>query len=351
MRIQTRAVNFLFPLLFCLPSLICRAQTSVADEKDWVKASNAYTKLLIDIDEKYSPEFGSDEGHAFYDTLVAVPTLENTLKRRKEIGAAISVLKAAKARETSLMIRQDLDILIRQAELESRKENYSLQKEVSFINPTRIVFGSLQTLLDDQTPVERRAASVIRLRKYAGMEPGYAPITSVLQERTAGQIRKTGMIYPSRQFMEVELSRNASIRAGIEGLFKKYSITGWEPSYTTIKKQLEEYDAWVREQLLPKGRSDFKLPAEKYRLALEDFGIDIPPAQIAKMAHVMFTDIQRQMKPIAAVIAKKYHLASSDYRDVIRFLKQKQLIPVYFLTCRGRHIQGQYKDPALAGII
>ena len=118
MRLQTRAVNFLFPLLFCLPSIICRAQTVAGNEKDWVKASNAYTKLLIDIDEKYSPEFGSDEGHAFYDTLVSVPTLENTLKRRKEMEAAVSVLKAAKARETSLMIRQDLDILIRQAELE-----------------------------------------------------------------------------------------------------------------------------------------------------------------------------------------------------------------------------------------
>lgn len=86
--------------------------------------------------------------------------------------------------------------------------------------------------------------------------------------------------------------------------------------------------------MLPNARTDFRLPLQEYKLALEGYGIDIPPAEIAEMAHTMFTDIQNQMKPIAEQVAKKYKLPSKDYRDVIKFLKKDQLIsdsimPVY----------------------
>ena len=44
------------------------------------------------------------------------------------------------------------------------------------------------------------------------------------------------------------------------------------------------------------------------------------------MAHQAFTEIQEEMKPIAAQIAKQRNLPSSDYRDVIRELKKQQLV-------------------------
>ena len=78
--------------------------------------------------------------------------------------------------------------------------------------------------------------------------------------------------------------------------------------------------------MLPKARADFRLPPEEYALNLEDYGIDIPPAQIAAMAHQMFGELQAEMKPIAEQIAKQRHLPSSDYRDVIRELKKQQLV-------------------------
>src|SRR5580698_3633645 len=44
------------------------------------------------------------------------------------------------------------------------------------------------------------------------------------------------------------------------------------------------------------------------------------------MAHQAFTEIQGEMKGIAAQIAKQRNLPSSDYRDVMRELKKKQLV-------------------------
>jgi hypothetical protein len=309
-----------------------------SDSKAWIAKSNTYTKILIDLDEKYSPEFGSSQGLAFYDTLISVPTLANDLAQRKEREQAVAQLKAAKLQETDLKIKQDLDILINQSELGFRNQDFSQNKEVSFLNPTATVFGGLQALLDDQTPAERRPAAVIRLVKYAGLQKGYAPTSAIYKDRTLKQLSKPGMIYPSKQAMEVELSRNASMVNGIEELFKKYNVTGYEKAYAAIKKQLEDYDVWVKATVLPKARTDFRLPAEEYKLALEGYGIDIPPADLAKIAHAAFTDIQNQMKPLAEQIAKKYNLPSADYREVIKYLKKNQIIGDSIMPLYKRHL-------------
>ena len=47
---------------------------------------------------------------------------------------------------------------------------------------------------------------------------------------------------------------------------------------------------------------------------------------MAAFAHKGFNEIQAEMKPIAAEIAKQRNLPSSDYRDVIRELKKQQLV-------------------------
>jgi uncharacterized protein (DUF885 family) len=333
--IKNKAIFALAIGAFALHPFDGKAQT---ENKDWITKSNTYTKIFIDLDEKYSPEFGSSQGLAFYDTLISVPTEANNLAQRKEKESAVAQLKAAKQKETDLKIKQDLDILINQAELGFRNQDFNLNKEVSFLNATSSVFQGIQTLLDDQTPAERRPAAVIRLTKYAGLQKGYEATTAIYKQLTLKQISKPGVIYPSKQAMEVELSRNASMLSGIEELFKKYNVTGYERAYAVIKKQLEDYDAWVKATILPKARTDFRLPAEEYKLALEGYGIDIPPAELAKIAHAAFANIQNQMKPLAEQIAKKYNLPSADYREVIKYLKKNQIIGDSIMPLYKRHL-------------
>jgi len=325
---KNTAIKLYVLLIFAnLPGILSAQNPKAPKEsKEWVTQSNSYTKLLIDIDEKYSPEFGSQQGLAFYDTLISIPTLANIQAERKDRLNAVTILKAGKGKEINLAVKQDLDILINNLELGFRLDDFNFSREVSFLNATNTVFDGIQTLLDDQMPAERRNAAVIRLRKYAGLEKGFQPIATILQERTVSQMNKPGMIYPSKQELEVILSHNADMVEGIQELCKKYKISGWEESYATIKKQLQEYDKWVIANLLPKARIDFRLPPEEYKLALESYGIDIPPAELAKMAHATFISIQDQMKSLAVQIAKKYKLPSNDYRSVMRFLKKAQII-------------------------
>ena len=189
-----------------------------------------------------------------------------------------------------------------------------------------MVFNGIRILLDEQTPNERRPAAIIRIREYAGLKEGYKPLTEILKQRLMEQMAKPGVIYPARTEMETELGRNASYLEGIAALFQKWKLTGWEEPYGKLKAQLTEYDAWTRATVLPKARRDFRLPPELYALRLEMYGIDIPPDQLAAMAHEAFTEIQTEMKPIAAQIAEEKHLPSNDYRDVIRQLKKQQIV-------------------------
>ncbi len=317
-----RLILILLPLV----SLAQKPAIVRSSDKAWIDSSDHFTQMLLEIDQKYSPEFGSEQGIAFYDTLIQVPNLANKNAERKEHTEVLDILKAAKQKESMLKLNQDLDILINQSELGFRTEDFSFNREVEYINPTETIYSGIQTLLDDQTPADRRNAAVTRLRKYAGLSAGYQPLTLLDQRLTEDQIKKADMIYPSEQALTVALSHNASMVEGIRELFEKYKLTGWEEAYVTVKKQLEDYDQWITTNVLPKARKDFRLPPEKYKLALEGYGIDIPPADLAKMAHAMFTAIQEQMKPLAAEIAKKYHLSSSDYRWVVQFLKKNQLI-------------------------
>jgi hypothetical protein len=311
---------------------------AVSREKPWIVKSNGYTRELLDIELEHSPEQGSQEGVAKFDELTSNPTLADQLTERGELEAVVAKLKEAKEAETQEKVRQDLDILLKAFDLKFRQDDYSLSHEVPFLNASGIIFQGLRGLLDDQVSALRRPASVIRLRKYVGMEPGSTPFTDILKQRVMGQMAKEGVIYPSRSELETELGRNSSYVDGIGVLFAKYKLSGWEPAYGRLKQQLADYDEWVRTTILPKSRSDFRLTPEAYRLAFEGYGIDISPEQIAEQAHAAFVQYQTEMAPLAAQVAKVNGYASNDYRSVIRELKKKQIIGAAILPFYKRRL-------------
>lgn len=298
---------------------------TAAPSKAWIAVSDGYTQQLLAVQLKHHPEGGSAEGLAQFDEQVSTPTLADFKAERTETEAVLAKLKAAAATEKDENVREDLAILNKAIELQIRTQDYDEQHDIDFINASEMVFGGLKTLLDEQVPNNRRPAAVVRLRKYAGVEPGFTPVTEILKQRETEKMAKPDMLYPSRGEIETELGRNQSYIEGIPALFSKYQLTGWEAPYAKMKAELTDYDAWVRATILPKARTDFRLPPAEYALSLEGYGIDIPPAQIASMAHAAFTEYQGQMAVLGAEIAKAHGWPSSDYRDVIRQLKKQQI--------------------------
>lgn len=315
-----RAALSLTIALLCLP--VC-AQEAPAD---WIAASNKYTNLLLAIEMKHNPELGSRQGLSQFDTEVSQPTLADEDQERQETETVLATFKSALGQQKQKEVAQDLEIVVHRVELQFREQDFERAHKVDFLNASQTVFSGLRPLLDEQTPAERRPAAVVRIRKYAGLEPGYKPLAEILKQRVIEQMAKPGVVYPARTEIETELSRNSNYMEGVATLLEKYKVPGWQEPLNKLKIQLAEYDDWTKTNVLPKARNDFRLSPEEYALNLEDYGIDIPPAQLATMAHRAFSDLQAEMKPIAEQIAKERHLPSGDYRDVIRELKKQQLV-------------------------
>ena len=321
---------------FAAPGLVAPAFGETG--RSWVERSNEYTNMLLDVELEHDPEEGSLEGLANFDSRITNPTLADQLTERREFEAVLAKLSAAQSTEKDPRVREDLEILNKAFGLRFRQEDFELSREVPFINASEVIFQGLRGLLDDQVATDRRSAAIIRLRKYAGLDSEYQAFTDLLKQRELEQIAKPGVIYPSKDEVETELGRNSNYVSGIAALFAKYKLAGWEAPYAKLKLELADYDTWVRANILPKARTDFRLPPEQYALALEGYGIDMPPAQIAALAHAAFTQYQNEMAPLAAQIAKTHHFPSSDYRAVIAELKKRQITGAAILPFYERRL-------------
>jgi hypothetical protein len=279
----------------CGCAALAGTPAGAAPQQAWIERSNAYTNRLLAVQFEHSPERGSHEGLVQFDERISDPALADELAERKQLEAVLAAVESEGAKETDKRVQQDLAILRKAFDLKFRKQDYELQHEVPFDNASELVFEGLRVLLDDQVDAQRRPAALVRLRKYAGSEPGTQPFTAGLKQRVLEQVAKPGVIYPSRGEIETELSRNAAYLEGISQLFTQYHLSGWQEPFTQLKSELAAYDAWVREAILPKARTDFRLPPEKYALAFEEYGIDLPPQKIAAMAHEAFPQYQAEM--------------------------------------------------------
>ena len=323
---MTRNLTLFVAVVFSLTAFTFAQTSTQTGDRSWIAASNKYADLLTQVEFKHRPESASSQGLSAFDNKISQPTLADEDLQRQGTAAALDKLKSAAAEKQPHEVAQDLQIMIRSVELNFKQEDFARAHEVPFLNASAMVFGGLRILLDEQTPSDRRPAAVIRIREYAGLEPGYTALTEILKQRVNEQMAKPGVIYPARTEIETEMARNSNYIDGINALMTKYKLEGWQEPFGKLKTELVDYDAWVRATVLPKARTDFRLPPEEYALNLEAYGIDIPPDQVATMAHQAFIEIQGEMKSIAQKIAKDRNLPTSDYRDVIRELKKKQLV-------------------------
>jgi hypothetical protein len=133
------------------------------------------------------------------------------------------------------------------------------------------------------------------------------------------------MFFPPKTLLENQLERNPNYLKGIPLLFQKYHLQGWEQAFKLLEAQLLDYDAWVRANVLPKARTDFREPPEEYALDLAQNGIDVPPCEIAARAHAVFEQDQAAMAPLAVQVARSNGFPSSNYRAVIAELKKRQI--------------------------
>jgi hypothetical protein len=290
----------------------------------WIERSNQNAQLLLKVQAEFFPEFAARQGIPGLDDRIADFALGHLQRQRDAIRKVQAELDKRLAAEADPLVAQDLKILIDAAKRQIKGSELREKLEVAYYNLPQLVFGSMRALLDPQVAAERRPAALVRLRKYFGSEGTQASLVELAEAETRDGLKR-GLLAPARLEIENDLDTSEPLLAGIDKLFKEFDIAGADQALAEMHKQLEAYLQFVRKEVLPRARSDFRLPPEIYAFNLAQVGVDIAPDELARRAHKAFVEIQGEMQKVASKIAKERGLPSPDYHDVIKQLKKSQI--------------------------
>lgn len=289
-----------------------------------IERSNQNARVLLEVLARFAPEQAARLGIPGIDDRISDFTPGHRARLREAFEKAAAELRNRQNSEPDEFVAQDLAILVDAADRQARGIELQERLEVPYASLPRLIFGSLRLLLDEQVASERRPAALVRVRKYAGLEPGTTPVAQLAQAETREGMAK-GLLPPSRIEVENDLHTARFLLDGTEKLFRDFHIEGSDGPVRTLRQQLDAYQSFVQAEVLPKARDDFRLPKELYAFALRQVGVDIAPEDLAQRAHQGFAQIQAEMQQVAARVAAQHGWQKSDYREVIRELKKTQI--------------------------
>lgn len=299
------------------------AQTKSAPA--WVEASNRNAQILLQAQAPFQPEYASFFGIPGYDDQAADLGPDNPKRYREATAKAKAELRTKLQLERDANVRQDLEIMIAAADENIEGSELNEKYLLPWSDAPQMVFNGINGLLSDQTPAERRAKALDRLKRYTGLAPGSTAIATLAQQRYEEKLADGELLQPTKLEVERAVGNVDTYVSGVRDLFAKYKIAGAEEALDAMEKQLKAYNEWTRAQVLPKARTDTRLPPELYAYQLKQYGIDIDPALLMRRAQLEFMETRAAMQQLAPLVAKAKGIEATDYRDVIRALKKNSI--------------------------
>jgi len=298
------------------------AKAAAPATQAWVQRSNELAKILLNAQAPFNPEELSFFGVPGLDDKVSDLGPDREARFRAALAKARTDLQAKLAVEKDLNVRQDLAILIAAADQAIEGSELNERYLLPWVDVPQSVFSGINGLLSDQTPPERRASALARLKAYTGLAPGSTPMTELAKARYTERLSNPQLLQPTRREVEQALANVDTYIQGIKDLFGKFKIAGADEALQATATQLQAYADWTRTQVLPKAREDARLPPALYAFQLKQVGIGIAPEELIKRAQVEFMETRAAMRQLAPLVARAKGLPEGgDYIDVIRALK------------------------------
>ena len=288
---------------------------STADTPEWIAKSNANAQVLVNSLAKNGPEFAGRIGVQGFDDKITDlnPGFEERV--RAELVASHAELEKRILSETDPMVRQDLQILVESAANQLQTNALNKRLVLPYADITQLVFFGEFSLLDDQVDAARRPAALARLKRYVGLEPGTKSVVELVKARYIAQAAANpALLPPYKGEVEKHLTAIPRYSAGIRQLYTKYGIDkleGAPAALDALDAQFKAYTEWLTTTVLPKARTDYRLPAELYADNLKNVGLDIPPQELMARAQLAFTEIRNEMKAIAPLGASSTALPTT----------------------------------------
>nr|HEX4314287.1 DUF885 domain-containing protein [Kofleriaceae bacterium] len=296
----------------------------VAPPRSWIERSNDNAQLVLAVQAKFNPEGAARSGIAGIDDQISDFMPGHRERVRDALHGVQTELEHRLAAETDPLVAQDLQILVDAVKRRIKGSEIEDRLAVPYLNVPQLVFGSMRSLLDDQVAADRRPAALVRLRKYLGLVDGTTSLVKLAEDETRAGL-EANLLAPARLEVDNDLETAQHLVDGIDKLFAQFPIDGSAPVLAEMHKQFAGYLEFVRKEVQPKARKDFRLPPELYAFDLEQVGVDIAPGELAKRAHAAFLEIQGEMQELAPKIARAHGWKDTDYRAVIKQLKKTQI--------------------------
>jgi len=298
------------------------AGTAAAADTGWVDKSNEHAQVVLSALAQLAPEGAGNLGVDGLDediTDLSPGLHERSMRIMEDV---IAKLERRLANEDNLKVKQDLGILLKATRDNMQTQQLEYDHMLPYINVNQAVFGGIRSLIDPQVSRDRYPAAVTRIEKYAGLVDGYTPFTELAKQLSRERFDVEGLVGPYRGEVEQDLERAETFVTGIEELLAGTDLQGWQASYETLAEQMRDYNEWVRAEILPRSRDDFRLPQVMYQDALKNWGVDESPEALIEQATKGYMDIRGEMEALGPLVARKMGYETDDYREVIALLKR-----------------------------
>ncbi len=302
----------------------------------WIERSNAYARPLVELLARYEPEHLYPLG--FDDLAEAVTRIPPDWPEQKiaELAEAIAGLERCREQESDPAVLLDLEVLIACLDREIGPLRVEAVLTLPYFNPAQTIFESFQSLLGAPFEGDRGPAALVRLRRYAGLEDGYPPLAEQAAAAIRARLGNPDLLGPYRVAVEWDLAHRSALLAGVRQLLEEHRIRGYEPAFAALARQFDAYDRLVTCEILPRCRTDFRLPAELYAARVRSSGVDLPTGDLASRARVAFREIAAELETAARRLAEKRGWAFTGAWQVLRELRKDELGADEILPCYRR---------------
>ncbi len=289
-----------------------------APAESWIARSDAYAQPFLDAWARFEPEQCSTLGLSGSDRTVKQLPVDLAERHIETYGRLLAVAREAFGRETHPEVRFDLGILVETTELLLEK----LEAERELLTPYPDVLGTIYLgLAGFRRPT---AASRARLRRYTGQCHGLSPITEQAENLVRAHLGDGGRLAPCRGRVERDLMGAPRLLCGVRDTFAAAGLHA-EDDLAALEAQVGRWTSFLRDEVLPRARESFRLPARLYLLELRAQGVAQAPEELIRRARVSFREIANEMRSLARIVAREHGMAASDPRSVLAELRGAQI--------------------------
>lgn len=214
------------------------------------------------------------------------------------------------SKETDINFKIDLGIL--KILVETSIDGISVrQSNIPFLGVSQEVYEQLFDLVNDQSPKERQEKAPERFRSYLKND-----IAGNWEKIMSQKIAKTQNPFWMTQDQVNDYLTNSNDY--LEETKKMLDSAGCncDQEFAQFETQVKKYDEFVRSQVLPHARTNYRLPRDQYVQALKESGVEWQPEMLIERSQADFQVLYPKFLELTQQVGKKLGLPAERWTPV-----------------------------------